>query len=190
MLSFGWYHPVSGRLLYESQLRAVPCPVCGEAVRFGVPFCAQHSETKLGLCIHETTLDGFDFDGLFACRKFRKGQRVVQYHGDVMSSEAFDSRYDFDVEGHAPYAVRLTNGVVIDAASFRGLAAFANTHPVQNNCRIVQTGPERAHLVATKDVVAGQEFFADYGQFMDFSQQLFLTSRHPVPPYLKKSVPT
>lgn len=93
--------------------------------------------------------------GLFAARPFKKGDRIVEYRGRVISKdEEYTSRSKYLFEVHS----RKT----IDGASRRNVARYIN-HSCKPNCEPeIEKG--RVFIDAVKNIKEGEELAYDYGK--------------------------
>lgn len=109
-------------------------------------------------------------NGLIACRSaihrlgcyttvpIRKGTRVVEYRGEILSVEEADERYS---EQEETYLFGLSDGEhVIDG---QNIAAFIN-HSCDPNCEADEIDG-RVWIVALRDIAAGEELSYDYNLY-------------------------
>ena len=104
--------------------------------------------------------------GVFARRKIRAGDVLIEYRGERISDEEADRRYPFDEdERHHTFLFRLDDGSVIDAG-VKGNAAKYINHSCDPNCEAVE---EDAHIViyALRDIERGEELVYDYNYILD-----------------------
>ena len=94
-------------------------------------------------------------DGLFATRKFRKGEFVIEYTGERISSSHADtlsSRYLFEVDSKW----------TIDANEGPNTGRFVN-HSCEPNCEAeIEDG--RVLFYALRTIEEGEELTIDYGE--------------------------
>ncbi|HEY4488518.1 MAG TPA: SET domain-containing protein-lysine N-methyltransferase [Candidatus Paceibacterota bacterium] len=94
-------------------------------------------------------------DGLFATRKFRKGEFVIEYTGERISSSHADtlsSRYLFEVDSKW----------TIDANEVHNTGRFVN-HSCEPNCEAeIEDG--RVLFYALRTIEEGEELTIDYGE--------------------------
>lgn len=93
--------------------------------------------------------------GLFATRKFKKGERIIEYVGRIITnSESYTSRskYLFEVNGRK----------TIDGSCRTNIARYIN-HSCKPNCE-----PEivrgRIFIDAIRNIKEGEELVYDYGE--------------------------
>ena len=109
-------------------------------------------------------------EGLFASRRIKEGQFIMDYLGEEMSAEELDERYENLLE--ARYALELTgplglNPTFIDAVNKErsNLGRYIN-HCSRPTCRKVrQRFPDRRlRFFAARDIDPGEELTFDYGE--------------------------
>lgn len=129
-----------------------------------LPYCHQHLKSELGLFIDTSTIRNAG-NGLFTYTARRANEYLAPYIGKLLSVNQLNEMYGNHI---APYAVRVSgvsddDGVYLDAACARGIAAFAN-HKENANARWAVNHQDRSiYIVATKRIKAGDEIFLDYG---------------------------
>ena len=100
--------------------------------------------------------------GLFAARSFARDETVCIYSGNIIGGRAAAALKE------RTYLMRLAKGVSVDAGPCPDIAA----RYINDNCDRAQLNTRfkkepkrwRALVVATKDIMAGEEFFASYGR--------------------------
>jgi SET domain-containing protein len=105
--------------------------------------------------------------GAFATRKIRKGERIVEYKGEIITSAQADRRYPLPKPGqhHHTFLFDLDNGMVVDAAVGGNSARFIN-HSCNPNCESV-IEDERVFIDAVRDIQRGEELVYDYNYILD-----------------------
>ena len=130
------------------------------------PYCGKHTKKVLGLSVKKSSIPGAGY-GLFAETTFKKGEHIVQYTGEVLTTDQYDKRYGDDELG--AYGITLNDNQVIDAAkTSSGVARYACDYHgsgKKNNAEYV-TDDEEVWIVATKKIKPGDEIFTDYGEDM------------------------
>jgi len=110
--------------------------------------------------------------GVVACKKFQRGEFVVEYFGDLITiaeAKENEAKYAQDMNiGCYMYYFRFKNRqYCIDATAESGrLGRLANHSRTSGNCvtKIVEVqGIPRLILVAKRDIEAGEEVLYDYG---------------------------
>jgi SET domain-containing protein len=105
--------------------------------------------------------------GLFTKRDIKKGERIVEYLGEIITEAELDRRAENDIYGYAFY---ISKKKCIDAYYVpEALARFANdargltrVKGITNNCSY-QIWKNRGWIVAEKNIKAGSELFVSYG---------------------------
>ncbi len=93
--------------------------------------------------------------GLFAARPFKKGERVIEYVGRVISiAEEYTSR--------SKYLFEVNKRKTIDGVERSNIARYIN-HSCRPNCEPeIERG--RVYIDAVKSIKAGDELSYDYGE--------------------------
>jgi uncharacterized protein len=93
--------------------------------------------------------------GLFATRDFKKGERIIEYVGRLLSEKEAD-------DSNSSYLFEITKKKVIDGAARTNTARYIN-HSCKPNCEpnIVKG---RVFIDSIKRIKAGEEFTYDYGE--------------------------
>lgn len=130
------------------------------------PYCDRHYKIKHHVEIRKSTIVGAG-DGLFALQSISTGHRLP-YTGELKSKSAIDDRYG-DEDNTAPYAMQLGDtNQYIDSALQRCTAAWTN-HSERSNCKLDWDSESgNAFLEVVRDVLQGDELFADYGSDYNF----------------------
>jgi SET domain-containing protein len=105
--------------------------------------------------------------GAFATRRIRKGERIVEYKGERISSREADRRYpaaELD-QHHHTFLFELDDGQVIDAAVQGNSARFIN-HSCRPNCESV-IEDHRVYIDAIRTIQPGEELVYDYNYILD-----------------------
>lgn len=105
--------------------------------------------------------------GLFTKRDIKKGERIVEYLGEIITDKELEKRAEKDIYGYAFY---INSRRVIDAYyTPEALARYANdaaglqrTLGLKNNC-CYEIWKNRGWITAEKDIKAGSELFVSYG---------------------------
>ena len=93
--------------------------------------------------------------GLFATRPFKKGERIIEYVGRIISEkEAYTSR--------SKYLFEVNKRKTIDGATRKNIARYIN-HSCRPNCEPeIEKG--RVFIDTIRPVKVGEEFTYDYGK--------------------------
>jgi uncharacterized protein len=110
--------------------------------------------------------------GLYAARAYRRGERIMEYTGELLNEEQFEARYGGEKLGR--YVLEISKKRFIDARD----AATSGPARYVNDCRRgdkergackgnnVQTRAhgKRAFLYAARSIAPGDELFWNYGR--------------------------
>jgi hypothetical protein len=127
--------------------------------------------SSLGVEVRQTLLDippPFN-NGVFALRKFKKGEIVVVYArpGDG-SIELPKDQYERRRKKNQVYGVDVQRNMVVDAAKSSNLGKFVNMLKHRNNVRLVTNwwGPGQRQITfkAIRTIQIGEEIYASYGR--------------------------
>ena len=100
-------------------------------------------------------------NGVFAVRRIRKGQRVVEYIGKRITQATADRLYGNNGnKHHHTLLFAIDNKVVIDAGQGGGPARFIN-HSCEPNCEAVNEDG-RIFIEAIRNIQPGVELTYDY----------------------------
>jgi uncharacterized protein len=104
--------------------------------------------------------------GAFATRPIRRGTRIIEYTGEVISHDEADKRYDDGTMGrHHTFLFSVSSRKVIDAAVGGNDARFIN-HSCAPNCEAVDE-KSRIYIEAIRDIAPGEELTYDYAYERD-----------------------
>ena len=99
--------------------------------------------------------------GVFATKRIKKGQRIIEYIGERISPEEETERYDDEsMERHHTFLFAVDDKVTIDAGRIGNDAKYIN-HSCDPNCEAVDE-EGRIFVEAIKDIKPGTELFYDY----------------------------
>ena len=94
--------------------------------------------------------------GLFAGKPYKKGQRIIEYTGETISSEEANRR-------GGKYLFELNDKKTIDGKGRDNLARYIN-HSCRPNCYPELNYAEtRVFIIAKRTIQAGEELTYDYG---------------------------
>ncbi len=126
------------------------------------------------LDIRSSTIQGF---GAFATRRIRKGTRIIEYIGEIITSAEADRRYDDSaVENPHVLLFSIDDHTVIDAGTGGNEARFIN-HSCRPNCEAVI---EKKHvfIVSNRVIDRGEELTYDYNLTRDDEENSDLEKRY------------
>jgi len=98
---------------------------------------------------------------VFATRRIRPGERIIEYAGERISNAEADRRYDEErMKRHHTYLFTLTQRTVVDGNRFGNDARYIN-HSCDPNCEaVIEDG--RIFIYARKNIQPGTELAYDY----------------------------
>ena len=105
--------------------------------------------------------------GLYTKRDFKKGDRLIEYTGEIITEKELDARAEKDIFGYAFY---ISKNKCIDAYYMpEVLARYANdakgltrVEGLKNNC-CYEVWKNRGWIKAEKNIKAGDEILVSYG---------------------------
>jgi uncharacterized protein len=106
--------------------------------------------------------------GLFLRTNKKKGELIALFRGEVLSYEEAEQRAAKNEDG---YFINMSNGTILDSMHVACFAKYANDahgfgkSKFKSNAEIQLSGyPDKACLVALRDIAAGEEVFTSYGR--------------------------
>ena len=110
---------------------------------------------------YEIRRSGIQGRGAFALRPIRKGTRIVEYTGEVITQDEGDRRYDDEnMARHHTFLFDLDDGTVVDGAVGGSDARYIN-HSCDPNCETVIVDG-RIFVEALRTIRPGEELVYDY----------------------------
>ena len=104
---------------------------------------------------------GIQGRGVFAARRIRRGQRVIEYAGERITPDEGDRRYDDKkMKRHHTFLFALDKNTVIDGNRQGNDARYIN-HSCDPNCEAVTVG-KKIFIYAKKNIQPGVELAYDY----------------------------
>ena len=108
--------------------------------------------------IRESEIQG---RGVFAARRIRPGQRIIEYEGERISNKDADGRYDDDnMDRHHTFLFTLDKKTVVDGNRLGNDSRFIN-HSCDPNCEAVIEDGE-IWIYAVRNIQPGVELAYDY----------------------------
>ena len=99
--------------------------------------------------------------GVFAARRIRRGQRIIEYAGARITNDEGDRRYqDEKMKRHHTFLFSLDKDTVIDGNRHGNDARYIN-HSCDPNCEAVTVG-KKIYIYAKKNIQPGVELAYDY----------------------------
>jgi len=139
---------------------------CEQMTTITHPFCARHTRQILGVSVKKSQIPGAGL-GLYAEREFLKGEKIVEYTGELLSHDEFDERYGHESLG--AYGITLNDSWVIDAAkTSAGVARYACDYHGSGRRPNAEyeSNDHEIWIVAKRTIQPGEEIFTDYGAEM------------------------
>jgi uncharacterized protein len=111
--------------------------------------------------LYEIKRSGIQGRGVFARRRIRRGQRIIEYAGERISNDEADRRYDDDgMDRHHTFLFTLDDDVCVDGDRGGNDARLIN-HSCDPNCEaVIEDG--RIWIYAKKNIQPGVELAYDY----------------------------
>lgn len=105
--------------------------------------------------------------GVFALQPIRRGERIIEYVGEIISWPEALRRHPHDPQdpNHTFYFSLDDGSHVIDAKVGGNASRWIN-HACEPNCKADETDG-RVHIHALRNLKAGEELFYDYGLVID-----------------------
>jgi hypothetical protein len=106
--------------------------------------------------------------GVYAARDIRRGERIIEYTGRIISWKEADRLPPSDPnDPHHTFLFSLSDGKrVIDASTSRNAARWIN-HSCDPNCETEETDSGRVYIEALRDIPRGEELHYDYCLVVD-----------------------
>ncbi len=99
--------------------------------------------------------------GAFAKRRIRKGTRIIEYTGEIITDDEADRRYDDEkMDRHHTFLFAVDVNHVIDGARRGNDARYIN-HSCDPNCEAV-IEDNRVYIDALRTIEPGEELLYDY----------------------------
>ncbi|MGI9139752.1 MAG: SET domain-containing protein [Gemmatimonadaceae bacterium] len=104
---------------------------------------------------------GIQGRGVFAARRIRPGQRIIEYGGERITAAEGDRRYDDKkMKRHHTFLFSLDKNTVIDGNRHGNDARYIN-HSCDPNCEAVTVG-KKIFIYARRNIQPGIELAYDY----------------------------
>jgi SET domain-containing protein len=99
--------------------------------------------------------------GVYAARPIRRGTRIIEYTGEVLTEKQLDARYKDDAaDDPRTYLFQVDENRFVDATVTGNEARFIN-HSCKPNCE-VEIRRRRIYIVALRNIKTGEELSYDY----------------------------
>lgn len=114
-----------------------------------------------GSALYEIRKSNIQGRGVFAARRIRPGQRIVEYTGEKITNDEADKRYDEDrMKRHHTFLFTLDDDYCIDGDVPTNRAKLIN-HSCDPNCEAI-IEDDRIWIYALKNIQPGVELAYDY----------------------------
>ena len=114
-----------------------------------------------GRPLYEIRKSNIQGKGVFAARRIRPGQKIVEYTGEKITNDEADRRYDEDkMKRHHTFLFTLDDDYCIDGDVPRNRAKLIN-HSCDPNCEAI-IEDDRIWIYALKNIQPGVELAYDY----------------------------
>ena len=100
--------------------------------------------------------------GVFSTRPIKKGRKLIEYTGELISWEEAERRYPVDPVPYHTFLFEIGDGSHCLDAQRRGSAAKWFNHSCKPNCEVEETDDERIFVRARRDIKVGEELTYDY----------------------------
>ena len=111
--------------------------------------------------LYEIRKSGIQGRGLFAARRIRPGQKIIEYTGEKIPNDEADARYDEDkMTRHHTFLFTLDDESCIDGNVRSNIARLIN-HSCDPNCEAI-IEDDRIWIYALKNIQPGVELAYDY----------------------------
>src|SRR6478735_2727239 len=139
---------------------------CTKITTYTHPYCAAHTKKVFGLRVAPSQIK-FAGLGLWAEKSFKKGEYVVEYAGERITTKQYDERYGD--EAYGSYGMGLSTRTVIDARKTdSGLGRYVCDHygsGLKPNVRYI-VDKNKVQIEALRKIEPGEEFLVSYGAAM------------------------
>jgi len=106
--------------------------------------------------------------GVYAARKIRAGERIIEYRGEIISWKEADRRPPSDPnDPHHTFLFSLDDGKRVIDASVKGNDARWINHSCDPNCETEESDSGRVFVEALRDISRGEELNYDYCLIID-----------------------
>ena len=112
--------------------------------------------------LYEIGKSGIQGRGVFARRRIRPGQKIIEYTGDIIPNDEADARYDEEkMTRHHTFLFTLDDDRCVDGNVKTNDARLIN-HSCDPNCEAIIEG-EHIWIYALQNIQPGVELAYDYG---------------------------
>jgi len=106
--------------------------------------------------------------GVYAARRIRQGERIIEYRGERITWRQADRRPPSDPhDPHHTFYFSLDDGVHVIDASVGGNSARWINHSCEPNCETEESDDGRVYIQAIRHIRRGEELSYDYCLVID-----------------------
>ena len=150
--------------LYRMKSSTQPNPANGRRARGA---SAPQSPAQAGGRRIQVRRSGVHGKGVFALRPIAKGERIIEYTGEIITWPEALRRHPHDpTDPNHTFYFHIDEEHVIDA-NVGGNAARWINHACEPNCEADETDDGRIYIQALRALKPGEELFYDYGLVID-----------------------
>lgn len=178
---FNYYNPETDERILQKKMHTGKCQGitktgqrCKRTSIIGFEYCNVHLESVKHLKIKESNIINAG-KGLFAYDRneadnaiiFKIGNTIIDYNGELIDNDEKYNRYE---NFTAPYAVEISNNVIVDSSIKRGIGSLSNNVPrTRANAKLSSNYRYRTvNIKAIKNIRNGEEILINYGNDYDF----------------------
>ena len=126
----------------------------------------------------QTRRSGVHGKGVFALVDLAAGETLIEYEGEVISWREALRRHPHDpLDPNHTFYFHIDDKHVIDGKSGGNSSRWIN-HSCKPNCEADENGG-RVHILALRNIAAGEELFYDYGLIIDAKYTPKLLADYP-----------
>ena len=127
----------------------------------------------------EVRNSGIHGRGVYAARRIREGERIIEYRGERITWRQADRRPPSDPDDpHHTFYFSLDDGIHVIDANVGGNSARWINHSCEPNCETEETDDGRVYIQAIRDIRPGEELSYDYCLVIDERMTAALKQRY------------
>jgi len=142
-------------------------PAAGRAVgaKALVARASKQASRRRKIVVRDSAIHG---RGVYAARRIRAGERIIEYRGELISWKEADRRPPSDPnDPNHTFLFSLDDGKRVIDANVGGNAARWINHSCEPNCETEETESGRVYIEALRDIRPGEELHYDYCLIID-----------------------
>jgi SET domain-containing protein len=123
--------------------------------------------------------------GLFTTTAIKKGERVIEYEGEIIDWKEYEKRVELDKDGYLffinkKHCIDAFNTPQFKARFANDASGLGKVKGMKNNC-VYDIVKKQCYILATKDIAAGEEIFVSYGKdYWDSVRYNIKIGRHKI----------